>query len=310
MFLSLRPWPPQTTKSPRRARRHVARAPAALLLFALLALAAPLRADNSGGTTEFLPSFRFGFSGYVGSFQPGATDATGGNVTIDTGIPGPIIGGYSDGGNANGNRVTITGGTYTGEGIYGGYSDGSGNASNNIVTFTGGTISGTVFGGFSQEGTATGNTLRIFGNPNLSAGLIGGRAAQADMFDPARDARTGNTLEIHTLNLHTPGIENFQHFRFYLPDTVRAGDTVLTVHNGAYIATPPPGAPSTVPTTVGVGIVGSGTPLAVNDTVTLIKSTSILIADAGMTNNVTGMAGISNLYTLVWKQPSTAWWPA
>lgn len=111
-----------------------------------------------------------------------------------------------------------------------------------------------------------------------------------------QDARTGNTLEIHTLNLQASGIDNFQHFRFYLPDTVRAGDTVLTVNNGVVIETPSSG-PSTAPTTVGVGIEGGGTPLAVNDTVTLIKSTGALYADTGMTNTTTGMAGISSLYT-------------
>jgi outer membrane autotransporter protein len=153
-----------------------------------------------------------------------------------------------------------------------------------------------VFGGYSQAGTATGNTLRIFGTPDLrNSGLVGGRF-NWDGMSALQDTRTGNTLEIHTLNLQTSGIDNFQHFRFYLPDTVRAGDTVLTVNNGVVIETPSSG-PSTAPTTVGVGIEGGGTPLAVNDTVTLIKSTSFLVADTGMTNTTTGMAGISSLYT-------------
>nr|GBO95722.1 hypothetical protein RVX_0762 [Nitratidesulfovibrio sp. HK-II] len=296
MFLSLRQGGPQAKKSPRRARSHSARAAAALLFFALLALAAPTRAANSGGATFALPSMQFANPGYVGVYRPDASDATGGNVTIDTGITGPIIGGFSDAGNANGNSVTVTGGTHTGEGIYGGFSDGSGSASNNIVTITGGAISTMVFGGYSQAGTATGNTLRIFGTPDLrNSGLVGGRF-HWDGMSALQDTRTGNTLEIHTLNLQTSGIDNFQHFRFYLPDTVRAGDTVLTVDNGVVIETPSSG-PSTAPTTVGVGIVGGGTPLAVNDTVTLIKSTSFLFADTGMTNTTTGMAGISSLYT-------------
>ncbi len=296
MFLPLRLCPSQATKSPRRTRRHAARAPAALLLFALLALAAPLQAANSGGS-EIDPVPNFAHPGYIGIYQYDYHAAENGDVTIDTGVSGPIIGGFSVGGNAWGNRVTVTGGTHAGEGIYGGYSQ-TENAYDNIVTITGGTITTEVYGGYSRDGTATGNTVRIFGNPDLgNSGLIGGRVLQPAPPDPARDARTGNTLEIHTLNLQTPGIENFQNFRFYLPDTVRAGDTVLTVNNGVMINTPPPGEPSTAPTTVGVGIVGGGTPLAVNDTVTLIKSTSILTADAGMTNNVTGMSGISSLYT-------------
>ena len=304
MLLPMRLWSLQTTTIPWRAHRHSARVAATLLFLALFALAAPLWAANSGGTTENLPSWKFANPGYVGIYKSDTTGVTGGNVIFDPditdlNISGPIIGGYSDGGNANGNQVTITSGTYAGEGLYGGFSDdsGSGNASNNTVIITGGTLSPLgVFGGFSTGGIATGNTLRIFGNPDLSrTALMGGRA-EVGSGDPARDARTDNTLEIHTLNLQTLGIENFQHFRFYLPGTVRAGDTVLTVDNGVVIETPSSG-PSIAPTTVGVGIMGSGTPLAVNDTVTLIKSTSRLYADTGMTNNVSGMAGISSLYT-------------
>ncbi|WP_243838210.1 hypothetical protein [Nitratidesulfovibrio liaohensis] len=267
MFLPLRLWPPQTTKSPRRARSHAARAAAALLFLASLALAAPLRAANSGGSVTG-PVADFTNPGYIGIYRHDFNAAENGDVTIDTGIVGPIIGGFSVGGNAWGNRVTVTGGTHAGEGIYGGYTQ-TEYAYQNIVTITGGTIHTDVFGGYSRDHDATDNTLRIFDSPDLSlANLIGGHSAAGS------DDRTGNTLEIHTLNLQAASIKNFQHFRFYLPETVRAGDTVLTVTQGVNISTPSSG-PSTAPTTVGVGIMGSGTPLAVNDTVTLIQAPSL-----------------------------------
>lgn len=295
MFLSLRLWPPQTTKPPRRARSHSARAAATLLFLALLVLATPLRADNSGGS-EIGPVADYHDPGYIGIAQFGPNDATGGEVTLDTGVSGPIIGGFSVAGDAWGNRVTITGGTHDGEAIVGGQTQ-TELAYGNIVTITGGTIRTFVVGGISRDLSATDNTLRIFGSPDLSnAALMGGSAPQFGPFGP-QDSRTGNTLEIHTLNLQAAGLDNFQHFRFYLPDTVRAGDTVLTVTGMSIDLRTPTSGPSTAPTTVGVGIVGGGTPLAVNDTVTLIKSTSSLTADAGMTNTTTGMAGISSLYT-------------
>lgn len=289
MLLSLRLWNPQAKESQQCTRSHAARAAAALLFLASLALAAPLRAANSGGSVTG-PVADFTNPGYIGSVSYDYHYATGGDVTIDSGVSGPVIGGFSVGGHALDNLVTITGGTHAGEGIYGGYTQ-TEYAYQNIVTITGGTIHADVFGGYSRDHDATDNTLRIFDSPDLSlANLIGGHSAAGS------DDRTGNTLEIHTLNIQTASIENFQHFRFYLPETVRAGDTVLTVTQGVNISTPSSG-PSTAPTTVGVGIVGGGTPLAVNDTVTLIKSNTSLTADAGMTNNVTGMAGISSLYT-------------
>ncbi len=288
MLLSLRLWNPQAKESRQCTRSHAARAAAALLFLASLALAAPLRAANSGGSVTG-PVADFTNPGYIGSVSYDYHYATGGDVTIDSGVSGPVIGGFSVGGHALDNLVTITGGTHAGEGIYGGYTQ-TEYAYQNIVTITGGTIHTDVFGGYSRDHDATDNTLRIFDSPDLSlANLIGGHSAAGS------DDRTGNTLEIHTLNLQAASIENFQHFRFYLPETVRAGDTVLTVTQGVNISTPSSG-PSTAPTTVGVGIMGSGTPLAVNDTVTLIQAPS-LTADAGMTNNVTGMAGISSLYT-------------
>jgi hypothetical protein len=97
-----------------------------------------------------------------------------------------LYGGYSENGNADGNTVTINGGTA--DYIFGGWTNSSsGSASNNVVNITGGTITYFVHGG---DGTAGGipdnNTINLSGNPTLASTYLLG-------YNPGGGSGTGNT---------------------------------------------------------------------------------------------------------------------
>lgn len=227
-------------------------------------------------------------------------DASANNVNISEGIgrttqvSNGVYGGYVNSGigYASRNTVSISGGTVND--VYGGYVGGTGNAVSNTVGISGGTVTGSVYGGFSSVGSATGNTVRIEGAPTFGSvtTLSGGSGSPSG----TGDVRTGNTLELWTKDIVVYSLENFQNLHFYLPSTIAPNDTVLTVttSSGVDIRTPN-GGPAT---TVGVGIVGGGTPLAAGDTVTLIKATGAggLTADPTIANTITGMQGISTAY--------------
>ena len=155
---------------------------------------------------------------YSSAFFNGAYDASadvsGGKVTISDGttVNGGVYGGYSYDGNANENKVTISGGNvgyvYGGcsenkgangnivtiidgefEFVTGGenYSD-TGSANGNIVTITGGTVKGTVTGGSADgDGSANDNIVNIAGEPNLGY-LYGGGSSSG--------VSSGNVLNI------------------------------------------------------------------------------------------------------------------
>ncbi|MDR3043122.1 MAG: autotransporter outer membrane beta-barrel domain-containing protein [Desulfovibrio sp.] len=256
--------------------------------------------------------------------------ATGNTVNISGGMLGRnVYGGFGSSGTAQDNDVNISGGTVAGY-VYGGRADGSGTAVNNVVTISGGTVLGyvyggrasgsgdallntvaitggelhdNVYGGSSNNSDATGNTVRIEGAPTFgpTSALYGGYANTG-----IGDVRTGNTLEMWTTGVSVKGLHNFQNLYFFLPSTIAAGSTVLTVADAVDISTPATG-PSTGATTVGVGIMGGGAPtLATGDSVTLIKSNTGLTADAGLANTITGMQGISTLYTFTLETSADA----
>lgn len=221
-------------------------------------------------------------------------DATGNTVTISGGtVANSVYGGFSSMGNASGNVVHISGGNINSGGqsnknITGGY--GEGEVTRNKVLIEGGTVNGRIVGGISTGGNATNNTVSIWGAPAFGndAILIGGKASSGD-------ARTGNTLDIHTSGLTLKNIQNFQHLRFYLPERIAAGDAVLTLTDAAGVDISTPAGKAG--TTIGVGLVGSSQPLVMGDSVTLIKATGGLITDSGLANTTQGMAGISRVYT-------------
>ena len=80
------------------------------------------------------------------------------SVTMTNGSAKWLLGGYSNSGDASGNRVEVSGGTLSG-GVNGGETT-SGNATGNSVDFSNVTAT-YVQGGYSGSGSATGNSLAI-----------------------------------------------------------------------------------------------------------------------------------------------------
>ena len=80
------------------------------------------------------------------------------SVTLTNGSAKWLLGGYSNSGDASGNRVEVSGGTLSG-GVNGGETT-SGNATGNSVDFSNVTAT-YVQGGYSGSGSATGNSLAI-----------------------------------------------------------------------------------------------------------------------------------------------------
>ncbi|MCI6232832.1 MAG: hypothetical protein MR630_09545, partial [Selenomonas sp.] len=142
-----------------------------------------------------------------------AGDVTKNNVTIGAGalVDGFVAGGMTQDGTANGNTVTINGGTIKGD-VYGGYSEKE--ATNNIVNLAGGTIFGTVYGGYVADtsGTSSNNTL------NVTGATTAGNIAKFDTYNFELPAETkANDVLLHltsnadtnmqgsTVNVHADG---------------------------------------------------------------------------------------------------------
>lgn len=150
-------------------RRCRLRALALALGCALIALPPlPAHAENRGGSMETIA----GDPAYVGSM-----DGSGGEVSIDSDFNGDVYGGYTDGQNATGNTVTMTGGTL-GKGIVGGKTL-NGDALRNTVIISGGQMQdySTVSGGTTAKGNAMYNRVAISGG---SLGYIYGGQSSAD----------------------------------------------------------------------------------------------------------------------------------
>ncbi len=250
----------------------------------------------NGGTARDV----YGGLAHINTFGAITATASGNSVTFNAGTLGSIYGGsaYSHTGGtthavANDNTVALSGGTVSN--VYGGKAyahDGNAEAKNNIVTISGGTVLWSVYGGYAYAGNdpaqATGNTVTISGSPNLTAAsLYGGGTGfgSAEVF-------TGNTLNVKTSGLTVANLSNFQYLNFYLPTTVSAGDTVLTV-TGTADLTGSAGRSSTV----NVGIDGGSSPLLAGDTITLINA-GTLVTNSGLNTSAsgTGMQGVTLLY--------------
>lgn len=255
------------------------------------------------------------FTEAYGGWARGTGDAQGNVLRMSGGtVTNDVFGGRSNGNAALNNQVLITGGEVANS-VYGGFA--AGDAKGNSVHIEGGKINAggesnkNVTGAYSMTGQASGNLMRISGGEinGLISGGYGAAGATANrvviegspIFGAATilagglgrgDVRTDNLLEIRTSGLSLKGLESFQHLRFYLPETIRAGATVLTVADAVDLSTPAgQGA-----TTIGVGLVGSATPLNPGDSLTLIQANGGLTTDAGLSNSTTGMAGISTVY--------------
>ncbi|PPB72666.1 hypothetical protein [Campylobacter hyointestinalis] len=193
---------------------------------------------------------------------------------------GWILGGLSRQGNANSNTVNISGGTIKRE-VYGGYSD-LGSANGNTINISGGTIEGNVFGGYSTSGSANSNTINISGNPTLTYTALYGGSSKVDNF-------TGNTLNIRTKNIAVRYIGNFEFINFYLPNDIKANDTLLNLSAGNIDLSR---------SKIGVGVMDGDSPaLKVGDKIILIdEPNGTITPPTNMSNNISALQGISNSY--------------
>lgn len=262
--------------------------------------------QNGGGISPY---------GFVGGYAYGGRaalggDARGNTVTINGGSAQNVYGGYAKGtGNADGNRVTLTSGTVQ-DGVYGGCTKGTGNANGNTVIITGGDVvsvyggyaegpnnamvsgnadgntvdigavevSGDVYGGSSQWGTTNNNTIHLRGT-KVRDSVMGGNVWNS----------TGNTLAIHDFGTQVGRVEQVQNLHFYLPEgtTGNSGNTMLTVNQSQDIRG----------VHIGVGVAGQRSALQKGDVVSLLKtSNGTLTTDAVLTNDVSGMQGVSLRY--------------
>ena len=136
----------------------------------------PTTSFSGNNVTVNAPGYTI--NGYVfGGVTAGSGEVSANNLVIHNGIfDDDVFGGYSVGGLAANNTVTIDGGTFhsTGHSVFGGYSD-TGNVENNrLILNQGASISSGINGGFSTSGTVKNNEVIITG---ASASTVyGGRS--------------------------------------------------------------------------------------------------------------------------------------
>ena len=155
----------------------------------------------------------------------------------------------------------------------------AGNAGLSITSTNSGTATFKNLNVRGAANTLTAPTAQLFGNVNLAANsaLSSTNALSFSNLNVYGQAQYNGPLNALGKNMH-----------FYLPSTVAANDTMLTVTGNALDISS---------SNVGVGIMGRAQPLAVGDQVTLIDATSNgLTANSTYTNNVAGMQGISKAY--------------
>ncbi|WP_063999357.1 hypothetical protein [Campylobacter iguaniorum] len=126
----------------------------------------------------------------------------------------------------NNNTITVKNTSSTVYYVFGGYSDNT-NVYENTVNISGGTINGTIRGGATDLGLAINNTINISGNPifGAGAGLFGGEAEENPTFEYSIK---GNTLNLKTKDITVQHVGNFEFVNFYLPNNIKANDTILT----------------------------------------------------------------------------------
>lgn len=242
----------------------------------------------SGGTFARGDSYTTiigGQSGDNGIADGNAVTISGGTFKDNTHISGGSGGKSST---VKGNTVAINGGTFTGNmEINGGVGDENSTADGNIVTIDGGDFSQTtdikVTGGYAggDDGVAKNNTVNLFTSLNMSM-LVGGDSYTS----------TGNILNIGAKDNHAEYLYGFQNMNFVLPADTANGDTMLTADGD----TPEFGHSSIDLTGVTFGVSApQGLNLNAGEKVTLITNNNGLVTDAALktVNNLTVPTGIS-----------------
>ena len=187
------------------------------------------KVEMSGGEIVRVNTIWIGNRNVSGDLYGGFADA--GNVEKNTvkisdgTVKWSVFGGYSlTSGIAIENSVTVSGGT-VGSVVYGGYSQ-YGDVAKNTVTISGGEVKGSVYGGYSFAGDAANNTVILSKEkeaPVLNGTLFGG-------LSDGGGAVSGNTLQVEATGLSAPEIQNFDNYRFVLPDGSKKGDVLLSLN--------------------------------------------------------------------------------
>jgi len=213
--------------------------------------------------------------GTVGNINAGQTscgDVTNNTVTITGGtVIGNVSGGDAQCSNATGNAVTISGGTVIGK-VIGGVSA-KYDAMNNTVTISGNAVvNGNVYGGCCDSSgldsaNGTGNTVILVGTPTITGTVYGGES----------ESGANNTLEVHGSRLRLKNVSNFTNYNFFLPSTVKNGDTILMLTEKSDSSNGDSGASSSKKdisnATVAVtAVAGGASPLRAGDKITLINA--------------------------------------
>lgn len=202
-----------------------------------------------------------------------------GTPTFESAYGTNIYGASTFDGEITGNKVTISGRPVfkfndpdKNIKIYGGYVDRDGNVTGNSVEINGDmkfTEALEIYGGYGGTGAVTGNSVTISGRPTFAADSViyGGYSASGGEV-------SGNILNIKSTDITVSNIKNFDVYNFYLPDTVQAGDVLLTVTGGSSNEQT-----DLKGSSVNVGITGSAPALKSGDNVTLLHNANGILAD-------------------------------
>lgn len=130
-------------------------------------------------------------------------------------------------GTAEGNEVTLNGGTVAGK-TYGGSVMGTGNAEGNSVTLNAGSVNDDIYGGYAANGSALDNTVTIKGGTIApAASLYGGYSTTES---------SGNSLNFYVKDVTVKNLKYFQTLNFYVPAGTTAGETMLEVTDAADVS--------------------------------------------------------------------------
>ena len=193
------------------------------------------------------------YGGVYGAYGDSYSAITDNVVHIsDSTVAGEVMGGHTNySGAVTGNKVYISGNTVIEKNVYGG------------------TIEKNIYGGYAHGNAATGNSVTISGRPTFAADSViyGGYSASGGEV-------SGNILNIKSTGITVSNIKNFDVYNFYLPDTVQAGDVLLTVTGGSSNEQT-----DLKGSSVNVGITGSAPALKSGDNVTLLHNANGILAD-------------------------------
>ncbi len=235
------------------------------------------------------------------------TDTTSGNTINVTGstVDGDAYNAaytYTGDATVDGNTINITGSTVEGDtsvknNAYMRNSGGTGTitASNNTINITDSTVNIDIYAGWADSESNTNtliadnNTLNIKGTVDLSgSNLYGG--VQENYIDNTKTMGKNNTLNMYSKGVTAKSISYFNNYNFYLPAGTKAGDTMLTLTDGATDLT---GSVTDVPAVAG------DFSLQVGDKVNLISNANGVTVDPAQPTEVTAEKNVALDYHMV-----------